>query len=64
MGHNSLEEEAHVDNFGCSDEALDFWDMDLSGSFALELGNLGEDFDMVELELDTQEGVLDSSTAC
>ena len=44
--------EASVDNLDCSDGELDFWDMSLSGSLALELGNSGGDFDIVKLELD------------
>ena len=53
--------EAYVDNLNCSDGELDFWEMSLSGSLALELGSLGWDFDTLDLGLDTQEGVLGSS---
>ena len=50
--------EASVNNLDCLDGELDFWDMSFSGSLTLELGSSGGDFDMVELVLDTQKGVL------
>ena len=63
-GHNCLvEDEAPVDNFWYLDGELGFWDMDLFGSLAMELGNSEEDFGIVELGLDKQEQVLSSSTA-
>ena len=63
-GHNCLvKEEAPVDNFRYLDEELGFWDMDLSGSLVMELGNLEGNFGIVEVGLDKQEGVLSSSTA-
>ena len=43
--------EASVDNLDCSNEELDFWDMSLSSSLALELGSSGGDFYMVDLVL-------------
>ena len=55
--------EAYVDNLNCSDGELDFWEMSLSGSLALDLGSSDGDFYMVELGFDKIEGVLDSSTA-
>ena len=50
--------DASVDNLYCSYRDLDFLDMSLSGSLVLELGGSGRDFDMVDLGLDTFEGVL------
>ena len=62
-GHNCfVADEAHVDNFWYLHGELGFWDMDLFGSFAMELGNLEGDFCIVELGLDKQEGFLGSST--
>ena len=55
--------EASVDNLDCSDRDLDLSDMNFSGSLALEIGSSGEDFDMVDIGLDTQEGMLSCSTA-
>ena len=52
--HNFLVGEASIDKLDCSDRELDFWDMSLSGSLALELGSLGGDFDMVDPGLETQ----------
>ena len=55
--------EVSVDNLDCSDGEFDFLDMSFSDSLALDLDSLGGDFDIVELDLDRQEGVLDRSTA-
>ena len=64
VGHNCLvEEEAHVDNFWYLDGDIGFWDMDLFGNLAIELGNSEEDFGTVDLGLDKHEGLLGSSTA-
>ena len=54
--------EVSVDNLDCSDGEFDFLDMSFSDSLALDLDSLGGDFDIVELDLDRQEGVLDRST--
>ena len=61
--HNFLVGEVSVDNLDCSDRELYLLDMSLFGSLALELGSSGGDFYMVDLGLDTEEGVLSSSTA-
>ena len=55
--------EASVDNLDCSDGEFHFLDMSFSDSLALELDSSGGDFDIVELYLDREEGVLGSSTA-
>ena len=63
--HNCLvEEEAPVDNFWYLDEELGFWDMDLFGSLAMDLGNSEGNLGIMDLGLDKQVGVLDSLTAC
>ena len=62
-GHNVVvEEEEPVDNFWNFDGELGFWDMDLFGSLAMDLGNSEEEFCTVELGLDKEERVLDSLT--
>ena len=64
-GHNFLvEEEAPVDNLWYLEEELVSWNMDLFGNLSMELGNSEEDFGIVELGLDKQDGVLGSSTVC
>ena len=55
--------EAYVDNLDCLDGDLCLWDMDLFRSFTMEIGNSEGDFCIVKLGLNTQEGVLGSSTA-
>ena len=56
-------EEASVDNLCYCDEELDFWDRDLFGSLAMELGDSEGYFGIVKLGIDKQEGFLCSSTA-
>ena len=63
-GHICLvEEEASVDNLRYLGGELRFWDMNLFGSLAMDLGSSGEDFDIRDIGIVTQEGVLGSLTA-
>ena len=63
MGHNCLVGEGvPVDNFWYLERGLDFLGRNLFGIFAMELGNSEGDVGIVEVGLDTLEGVLDSST--
>ena len=59
-----VEEATPVDNFWYLDGELGFWDMDLFGNLAIELGNSEEDFGTVDLGLDKHEGVLGSLIVC
>ena len=62
-GHYCLvKEDVPVDNFWYLDEELGFCDMDLFGNLEMDLGNSEENFGIVELGFDEQEGVLGSST--
>ena len=62
-GHYCLvKEDVPVDNFWYLDGELGFWDIDLFDNLVMELGNLEENFCIVELGLDKQEGVLGSLT--
>ena len=62
-GHNYLgKEESPINNFWYLDGELGFWGMGSFGSLVMELGNSEENFGIVELGLDKQEGVLGSST--
>ena len=64
-GHNCfVADEAHVDNFWYLHGELGFWDMDLFGSLAMDLGNSEGNLGIMDLGLDKQVGVLDSLTAC